>query len=102
MDYLLKNGVTDFNCRTVDGKGVIEMKERDRESVLKRLQELHIKLHYRQSYDYNSVEDLTQRINDLNEVDSLKACVRSNGDWDTAELSKELSERIRKATSLNY
>lgn len=78
------------------------MESKNREDVIDKLQKLHIKLHYKQSYDYNSVNDLKQRIADLDELEKLKEYVRNRQDWNTEELSKELSERIRKATSLNF
>lgn len=77
------------------------MENKNKEDVIESLKKLHIKLHYKRAYDYNSIEDLEQRIADLNELESLKEYVRNRQDWNTEEISKELSERIRKATSLN-
>ncbi|POD45913.1 hypothetical protein BKM15_26200 [Pseudomonas syringae pv. syringae] len=71
-----------------------------KEFVLKRLEVLHLKLNCKHPYDINTAKGLTERLEDLTKYEQLKEVVRENTEWDSEEFSKEMSERIRKKTTL--
>ncbi|WP_427137235.1 hypothetical protein [Psychrobacillus psychrodurans] len=71
-----------------------------KEFVLKKLEVLHLKLNCGNKYDLHTTKGLTERIEDLAKYEQLSEVVRENPDWNSEEFSKELSERIRKKTTL--
>lgn len=72
-----------------------------KEWILSRLTELHINLYYKNKYE-NTEDGNFEKIKDITRYEQLKEVVRNNPSWDVTEMSEELSERIRKRTSLNY
>lgn len=71
-----------------------------KEFVLEKLEILHLKLNYGHSYDLHTTKGLIERIEDLTRYEQLSEVIRENPDWDSKEVNKELSERIRKKTTL--
>ncbi|UPI12172.1 hypothetical protein [Bacillus phage SBSphiJ6] len=68
--------------------------------VLDRLEVLHLRLFYRNTYNLNRTEGISNRLEDLVRYEQLKEVVRENPDWDDEEVAKELSARINEKTSL--
>lgn len=71
-----------------------------KEYILESLKDLHIKLHYGNNYDLNTYEGLMDRVKDLSKEEQLKEVVRNNPEWDIEEISKELSQRIKRKMTM--
>lgn len=71
-----------------------------KEFILDKLENLHMKLNYKNSYDLNTSQGLTERIEDLAKYEQLLEVARNNPEWHSTELGIELSKRIQKKTTL--
>jgi hypothetical protein len=71
-----------------------------KEFMLSKMEHLHIKLYYKNRYS-NSEEGIFEKLKDTIRYEQLKEVTRANPDWNNEEISRELSERIRRKTSLN-
>ena len=70
-----------------------------KEFILNKLEQIHLKLYYGNPYP-NTEEGVFERLKDTIRYEQIKEVVRMNPDWDDEELGRELSDRIRKKTSL--
>ena len=70
-----------------------------KEFILNKLEQIHLKLYYDNPYP-NTEEGVFERLKDTIRYEQIKEVVRMNPDWDNEELGRELSDRIRKKTSL--
>jgi hypothetical protein len=70
-----------------------------KEFMLTKMEELHIKLYYKNRYG-NTEEGIFEKLKDTVRYEQLKEVVRMNPDWNNEEISRELSKRIQKKTSL--
>ena len=70
-----------------------------KEFILSRMESLHTKLYYKNSYG-NTEGGVFERLKDTIRYEQLKEVVRMNPDWNNEEMSRELSSRITKKRSL--
>jgi ATP sulfurylase len=67
--------------------------------VINECVDLHVALHHGTSY--NSTENgAYSKLKDFIRYEELKAVVRNNPDWDNEEISREISEGVRKRTTI--
>ena len=67
--------------------------------MLDKMESLHVKLYYKNRYE-NTEEGMFERLKDKIRYEQLKEVARMNPDWNIEKLSLELSEKIKKKTSL--
>ena len=70
-----------------------------KKNMLDKMEYLHVKLYYKNRYE-NTEEGIFERLKDKIRYEQLKEVVRMNPDWIIEKLSLELSEKIKKKTSL--